>query len=309
MRLPVTSLLIAALILVSCGDDGRSTAPSTTLTTTPTTHASVPPDTTSIPATTTTAPELVHDLVNVYWAWNIPTASGTPERLAASQREVMTDDPLTEALQIVIGGGPDETEQGLGMSTTFPTGTRLLGLETDDATAIVDLTSEFNQSRGTLGEAFRLAQIVFTVTQFDGLERVRFRVNGIDQDLVGTHGIEVGDGLTRDDFADVRPAILVESPSPVVAVAGSFTIRGEANTFEATVLYRVSDEAGSVLVEGVTTATAGTGTWGSFAVHIDLPTDAAGRVTLQVFESSAVDGAEVNVVTYPLQIDAGTEAG
>ncbi len=311
MRRLTLVVIMAVAAITGCGDDGStalptnsttSTGPAVVSTTTTALATTLPPETTSTPVVTSATPEAARDLVNVYWAWTIPTARGTPERLGASLREVMTDDPLTEALRIVVGGGPDEIEQALGMTTAFPVGTRVLGVEIDGDTAVVDLTSEFTQAGGTLGEGMRLAQIVFTATQFDGIERVRFRVEGIDQEFVGTHGAEVGDGLTRDGSQDVRPAILVENPSPVVPVRSSFTVRGEANTFEANVLYRVTDDAGTVLAEGFTTASSGTGTWGTFAVDIDLPADVTGEVRLDVFESSAEDGSDINVVSYPLRI-------
>ncbi len=79
-------------------------------------------------------------------------------------------------------------------------------------------------------------------------------------------------------------------------------LAGTANTFEATVNYRLVDSAGTVLKEGFTTATSGSGTRGTFSVAIPYPPGSAGAATLSIYEVSAKDGSRINVVAVPLQL-------
>ena len=51
------------------------------------------------------------------------------------------------------------------------------------------------------------------------------------------------------------------------------------------------DAGGKVLVEGVTTATSGSGSWGTFDQQLPaLPAGTKGPVTLRVFDYSEADG-------------------
>lgn len=273
-------------------------APTATDTPTPTAAPDTPPATTEPAATPVPVPM---STVNVYWAWTIDSVpGGTPERLGAGSRTVSGTSTLRAALEALLAG-PDDVESSIAMGTQIPAGTELLDVTiSGDGIATVDLSSAFEESGGTLGETVRTAQVVFTATQFESVERVRFRIDGVDREALGSHGLDVSDGLGRDDFADVRPAIMVESPSPGATVGPSFAVRGEANTFEATVEWRVLDAAGSIVAQGFTTATAGSGTWGTFDTVIDVPSGLSGQARLQVFESSAKDGRQTNIVEYPI---------
>jgi hypothetical protein len=86
--------------------------------------------------------------------------------------------------------------------------------------------------------------------------------------------------------------------SPVTGARhdGTIDLIGCSNVYEATVQYRVSDAAdGTVLVEGFTTATCGSGCVGEFRETIDLrtlPDGAAGAtVVVEVFWEDAEDGS------------------
>ena len=318
------SLLVVAvftLFLVGCGDDDTadepaitgSTAPvSTTSSTTPesttTTDSAADTTTTSEPGTTPVAAE---DGSNVYWAWTVDTTSAaTPEQLGAGGRpEIWRGDAFAplDALDALLLG-PNEIETEIGMTTEIPAGTTLLDFElTDGNVGVVDLSSDFNATSGTLGETFAIAQVVFTLTQFDTIDAVSFRIDGADVDAIGSHGSDVSEPLTRDDFGDsVRPLILLESPTPGAEIDDEVVIAGEANTFEANVVYAVTDGDGLIVAEGFTTATAGNGTWGTFeeTVAVEIETPGVGAVI--VWEESAEDGSQINVVEYPVDVGAAT---
>lgn len=262
--------------------------------------------TTEATTTTTTAAPVETTLVNVYWGWNVlnPPA-GSPERVGAGARQVAGDVPVRNALEAMFDG-LNSVEQSIGMTTSIPAGTRVLGIAVDGATATVDLSAEFAAPSGSLDETLRLAQVVFAVTQFDGIDRVKFHIDGVPQDPILSNGFEVGDGFIRDDFEDVRPTILIEQPYPGAEVANPLVIRGESNTFEATVRYAITSGGGDGLVvtEGFTTATAGNGMWGSFEVVVDLSDFPSGYQpgpgSIIMWEDSARDGTQLGVVEVPV---------
>jgi hypothetical protein len=218
---------------------------------------------------------------------------------------VSADVPVRNALDALFDG-LEPAEASIGMTTAIPAGTDVLGIAIDDTTATVDLSAEFGESSGSLAETMRLAQVVFTVTQFGDIDRVKFHIDGEPQDSILSHGFEVGDGLTRDDFADVRPSILIEGPYPGADVANPLVIRGESNTFEATVRYAITQGGGDgvVLTEGFTTASGGNGVWGSFEIVVDLADLGSdyqpGLGSVIMWEDSALDGSQLDVVEIPV---------
>ncbi len=296
-----------------------SSAPTTDTTDTTTDTTTGPVSTTApttaptaAPTTETTAPPEATVRAGLYWAWSIPTSVGTPERLGAGSRSVPADDPLTGAVAALLDG-PNEAETEVGMGTAIPAGTTVLDVDVDDGIARVDLDDTFTESSGTLAETTRLAQVVFTLTASDDVDAVTFSIDGEPQDPILSHGFVVGDGLDRDDFAEVRPFILVEAPTPGELVDdGELTVRGESNTFEGNVRWELLDGDGVTVDEGFTTATGGMGTWGEFAFTVDLDSldgggdgdgdDASERGSIVVFETSPRDGSRQNVVEVPFRL-------
>jgi hypothetical protein len=131
-----------------------------------------------------------------------------------------------------------------------------------------------------------LAQIVYTLTQFAPERSV----------------VVNGRHYARNDFEDVTPAILVESPLPDQSVGRPVRLIGTANTFEATFQYELVDSAGKVIAKHFVTATSGSGTRGTFDVTIPYPTGHGGPGELVVYESSAKDGSRIHVVKIPIRL-------
>lgn len=148
----------------------------------------------------------------------------------------------------------------------------------------------------------RVAQVVFTLTQFPTVTSVSFHLDGSPVNAIGGEGVLVDPPRTRSDFEDQTPAILVESPLPGTRLESPFTATGTSNTFEATYLYSLTDAAGTVLAEGFGTATSGTGTRGTFSQEIAYAEAAPGTAVLKLFESSANDGSDINVVEIPVEL-------
>ena len=132
-----------------------------------------------------------------------------------------------------------------------------------------------------------MSQVVYTLTQFVTVESVDIQ----------------GNTLTRADFEDFTPAVLVESPLSFETVASPLRVTGTANTFEATFNYELTDTDGLIVDENFVTATSGTGTRGTFdftTAAFTVPFDGVG--SLIVFELSAKDGSRINLVEIPLRM-------
>ena len=214
-----------------------------------------------------------------------------------------TDDPVTQNaaywLQILFGGpmGPD---QEVGATSAIPDGTELLGVRRDGSVLEVDVSSRFESGGGSLSMQMRLAQLIYTGTQFVGIEAVRILIDGERVDSIGGEGVDVSEPLTRRDFEDVAPFIVVESPKSGEDVTSPVTVTGFANVFEATVNIVIRDENGDELEETFTTATCGNGCWGDFSEAVAFEVDERQEGRIEVFTYSAEDGSEQNVVSLPV---------
>lgn len=277
---------LGLLGLAACGGDEdvreTPTAPATLTATPVETRESTPGQ------TPTPVPTLA---VAVYFARD--------EHIATAGRAVAVPAVARGAMEALLAG-PNAVERGLGMGSAIPAGTRLLGITIEGGTATVDLSREFESGGGSLSMTTRVAQVVYTLTQFETVDRVTIRLDGKDVDAIGGEGVPAKN-LARDDFRDNTPLILVESPRPGEEVGTQIRVTGTSNTFEAALSWEVRDSSGKVIREGFATATAGTGTWGTFAFDVDLSGTDTGPITLVVFEVSAKDGSPVNVYEVPLK--------
>jgi hypothetical protein len=290
VRLRWSLVVLLVLLLPACGDDGGGGDDDTTAATTTSTAAT--PSTTATTGTTGTTPGSTPATdVNaaVYFARDgkVATAGRAVEPPAVAQGAI-------EALL----AGPDDAEADVGLTSAIPADTRLLGISVQDGLATVDLSGEFlNDLAGDT--AVRVAQVVFTLTQFPTVDRVTIQLETITAPSLGPEAVPA-EGVDRSDFTDQTPFVLVESPTPGQAVTSPVHVTGTSNTFEATVNYEVVDADGTVLDEGATTATAGTGTWGTF----DFTTGdvADGPVVLRAFQASAQDGHPTDVYEVPITV-------
>lgn len=214
------------------------------------------------------------------------------DKVATAARPVADTRSKDQTLQALLHG-PNDFERSTGMSTDIPAGTRLLGLEVADGTATADLSDDF-RSGGAAGQ-LRLAEVVFTLTQFDDVRQVTIAMNG--------KPIEGALNLKRGDLEAVTPKILVESPVPGESVTAPLKVSGAANVFEGTVSYSVNAPDGAELDHGFTTATQQVwGTWFAFAFTSTYPAQLRGLGHVVVWETSMKDGSRVNVYDVPVNM-------
>ena len=217
---------------------------------------------------------------------------------------------LGEPTQAVLAGalthllaGPGAVTGGTS-STAIPAGTRLLGVDIDDGVATVDLSSEFESGGGSHSMFMRLAQVVYTATQFDTVKSVRLHLDGEPVDVFSAEGIILDKPLTRKDYEELLPPIVVEEPIADAAVASPLVVSGSANVFEANVTLILLDENGKELVRTFTTATCGTGCRGTFskALTYDVSKTQFGTLIVQDDDADG-DGDPSYEVRIPVRLE------
>jgi Immunoglobulin-like domain of bacterial spore germination/Sporulation and spore germination len=200
-------------------------------------------------------------------------------KLGFARRTIGATPRIATATLEKLLAGPDQVEQEAGLASEIPAGTRLESLTISDGTASVELSSSL--------DSLATSQVAETLFQFDTVDRVRLG----------------GRKYLRADTEEALPAILLEAPAPGAAVSSPLTIRGTANTFEATFMVDLRAEGqGKPLYSHFVTATSGNGTRGTFEQSIDFTVDRERPGTLVVYERSAEDGSVVNEVEIPVTI-------
>jgi len=218
-----------------------------------------------------------------------PVLRGVPETTATARA----------AMGALLGGPTGaELEGSPAMYTAIPDGTRLLGLAIKDGVATVDLSAAFATGGGTYSMTARLAQVVFTLTQFSTVDSVSFELDGVPVRTFSSEGIVLDGPVGRADYRDILPAIFLDRPAWGAAAGNPARISGLANVFEATFRVQVLDAKGGILADEHVMATCGTGCWGTFKQDVEYAVAKGQYGTLRVFEPSARDGSPINVTEY-----------
>lgn len=297
------SLLMVALLAFAAGgcgigdDVGDGGEVSTTATTdgasgTTTTTASANTTTSKPSETTSTTAGGETTTIRVYFTKN--------EKIAAATRVIPKTQQVGAAAMKALLEGPTAEEQQAGMGSTIPEGTTFLGLTIENEIATVDLSKEYESGGGSMSMFMRLAEVVFTLTQFPSVQGVNFKLDGRPIEVLGGEGIIIDHPMTRADFEDQSPAILVESPTLGATVESPLRVTGTANVFEAVFRIELVDSQGVELLDQLVTATSGTGTRGTFDVTLQFEPTQTGPGSLIVYVNSAKDGSKVVVDEIPL---------
>jgi len=278
-RLLLTLLLLVAV--AACGDDGDGTSGTT-----------APPGSSA----TTVAPSTTSGGTTTVRAYFL-----RDEKVGPVARTADGPGVASAALEALLAG-PTEEEAGVGFSTTIPEGTELLGVTVEGGVATVDLSDEFAGGGGSLSMMGRVAEVVFTATQFPTVDGVAFQLEGEPLEVLGGEGLILDGPQTRADWEGMAPAILVESPLPFASVSSPLRVSGTANTFEAVFRLNVTDGEGLIVYDESVQATSGSGTRGDFDVTATFEVSRPGAGEVIVFEESAENGEPIHVVEIPVQI-------
>lgn len=196
--------------------------------------------------------------------------------------------------------GPNATERSSHIVSAVPVGTELLGVTISNGTATVDLSSGFQDGGGSASMFARLAQVVYTLTQFPTVDRVSFLIAGQPVTVFSSEGIVLDGPQARSDYQNQLAAIWVDRPAWGGALGNPGRVTGSANVFEAQFRITLLDAAGHVLLDQPVMATCGTGCWGTFDVTIRYAVAKAQYGTLRVWDASMKDGTPQDVRDYPV---------
>ena len=192
----------------------------------------------------------------------------------------------TAAVDALLAG-PSAAERSAGLVSAVPKGTRLLGINIRNGVATVDLTSEYQSGGGSLSMQTRLGQVVYTLTQFPTVQKVRFRLDGTPVDVFSNEGIVLDHPVGRDDYVNLLPPIVVQKPAAGARVTSPVTVSGVANVFEANVTVEILDASGKVVGKTFTTASCGTGCRGTYSVAVTFKVASEQQGTIVVHDDDA----------------------
>ena len=220
----------------------------------------------------------------------VPTLRTVPETTAVA-RAAMT----------ALLAGPTSKESGdRTITTAIPDGTTLLGVTVKSGVATVNLSSSFDEGGGTASMRYRLAQVVYTLTQFSSVRSVLFQVEGQAVSVFGSEGIVLDGPSKRADWTDELPAIFVDRPAYGAAILNPGPVAGNADVFEASFRVAVLDGAGKTLTDQQAMASCGTGCRGTFSLTVEYDVSKAQWGTLRVFDPSEQNGTPTSVRDYPV---------
>lgn len=300
---------ILALVGVACAEERSGTlgpvgeGPTSEPIAEPSPTATSEPSGTPTPTPTEVTPS--PDPSGETMTYEVWFAAGEGPWLFVTRRTEPFDPAIGSASLRALLDGPTEAERQAGVASAIPAGTELLGLTIEGGLASADLSSAFESGGGSTSMILRLAQLTYTLTQFGSVDAVTFTLDGEPVgDWFSSEGIIVDHPLTRRDFDDWLPPILVERPSIGERVTSPITLSGSADVFEATVSVSVLDEDGEEIARTFTTATCGTGCRGTYTEAVRYRVDHTQPGVVRVYESSAQDGRPVNVVEIPVTLVA-----
>lgn len=210
--------------------------------------------------------------------------------------------PARAALRALLRG-PTAVERSSGYSTAIPAGTALRSVTVAGGLATVDASGRFASGGGSTSMLLRVAQVVYTTTQFGGVDRVAFKLDGTLVRSVGGEGIVTLPPVARSSFESQAPPILVERPLPGDRVSNRVVVRGTANVFEARLVVELQTTGGTIVARRLVSATSGTGVRGTFAAALGSPARFRQAVVV-VYTRSAKDGRPIGVVRIPVRLSS-----
>ena len=209
------------------------------------------------------------------------------------------EEVLFEALR--AGASPDEAAAGV-TSAILSDAQRLANVIAMGGFTTFDLPSEFESGGNNLSMRLRLAQVVFTMTQVGSNERIRFSIDGQPVNVLSKDGTVLDRPVTREDFEDLLPPMIVEVPRIGSEVASPVRIAGTAQAAEGgKVTARVLDAAGNVLSEDFVTVTCGTGCHGDYEIELrfDVSSEQPGLIQVEPERDNKIPLVEIPVTLIP----------
>lgn len=287
-------------------------APSTSTTTSPDTTTTAPNNSTSSTTDPVSEPPMAQFGTVIYLTQSPENSNGgnpalVPfetfvNALAASDAVPPVAADETEVMKATLNLlGRSDLLLPDGFTNSVPAGVEVLGVRRADGAdnaLIIDMNETFVEGAGGLLADFTmLNQLIYTATQMPGIDQVQFIVNNQQVTQFGSEGLDLSSSVGREDFLDQLNSIIITQPV-IFNSDGLPMVEGVANVFEATVSLDIVN-GGSVDYDDFTTATCGTGCWGTFSFSLDTPAINADSI-IRVYWNSPKDGAPSDIVSIPV---------
>lgn len=111
-------------------------------------------------------------------------------------RKIQSEQPVLAALRELIKG-PSAREKQNGLLTAVPPGLIVRGVSMRQRIAVIDFNEALEEN--AIGAIFlsRMDQILYTATQFEGVEGIIVQINGRTKKFIGSDGLTLSMPLTR----------------------------------------------------------------------------------------------------------------
>lgn len=221
-------LVTALVLLAACGPTDAGSGGPLTLPEQSTTTTAVGTDTTPPPSTPapTTSVNPGGPTTTVGSTTTVPTSATTvpttsrkvtvyfinSDLSAVPVTRTVTTSSVARAVVEAIIAGPTQSESAAGLVTSMPPGSLLLGLTISDGVAVVDLSREAEAGGGSSAITTRLAQLVYSLTEFDSVDSVQILIDGQHRETFSGEGYLIDDPLTAGEFSSAVPK-LQEGPT------------------------------------------------------------------------------------------------
>ncbi|WP_347549380.1 GerMN domain-containing protein [Pseudalkalibacillus hwajinpoensis] len=207
-----------------------------------------------------------------------------------------------QALEYLVVDGPITEMLPNGFQAVLPAGTVVNGIDQMDDTLVVDFSKEFGDYAAE-NEKQILEAVTWTLTQFDGVEKVKIQINGYDQMEMPVNGTPIGDSFSRSNGINHEMGNVVDvSNSTDVTVY--FMAQSEDYAYYVPVTKRmegVSDDVSGVLKGLMEGPPVHSGLFSQFSKDLKLlnADQEDGLLTLE-FNEAILTGAEDKVLQQEL---------
>ncbi|GAB4224887.1 MAG: GerMN domain-containing protein [Stanieria sp.] len=153
------------------------------------------PSTTQVQPPTTSKPVTQEKQVEICWLNPTENKIELVTTTLTFEKSVQPSEVLETAFKNLLAGPKSDK-----YTSTIPTGTKLLGLQTQPDGIRINLSQEFTSGGGSAAMSGRLAQVIYTATSLNPNDKVWIEVEGKPLDTLGGEGLIINQPITRKDF-------------------------------------------------------------------------------------------------------------
>lgn len=219
---------------------------------------------------------------------------GRGSSLGAALRTVPAASVRYDTMKALFAG-PSTTEKAAGLRTAIPSGAILEGLSFNGSLGYVSVNSQFFLLTTKTTFAQRLAEVVYTLTEFPGVDSAQFYLHG--STVPDIDGLPTAGPLTRADLASAIGNFLIVSPAVGESVKSPLTVSG-ISEFSGALEVQLTNAGGQLIVNTVATTTVGE----TFTYTYPFSTGYAGGAMLDVYAAAGHSTTSDLVASIPVTL-------